>query len=212
VGKAIQKKVSFSLAFPFNGSDSHANNWTKPTPVYLRASMKLEVVKDGTGTIEKDHLVTSKEGAVDDPDDAPAEGGIMVVHGRLQLANAFGSELLRLPVRMNAQYWTGTLWDNNSADSISTIRGDCKTLFSDCKKALVKDGNCNLGLLKPAADPGTLKDGAGTILLAAPGRGNTGSALLEVVDLDNLPWLPSTRARAVFGIYKSPLIYIREVY
>jgi uncharacterized repeat protein (TIGR01451 family) len=219
VGKAIQKKVSFSLAFPFNGSDSHANKWTRPTPVYLRASMKLDVVKDGTGTIEKDHLVTSKEGAVDDPDDAPAEGGIMVVHGRLQLTNAFGSELLNLPVRMNAQYWTGTLWDNNSADSISTIRGDCKTLssdckilFSDCKKALVKDGKCNLGLLKPAEAPGTLKDGAGTILLAAPGRGNTGSALLEVVDLDNLPWLPSTRARAVFGIYKSPLIYIREVY
>jgi hypothetical protein len=156
---------------------------------------------------------------VDDPDDAPAEGGIMVVHGRLQLANAFGSELLRLPVRMNAQYWTGTLWDNNSADSISTVRGDCKILssdckilFSDCKKALVKDGKCNLGLLKTAADPDTLKDGAGTILLAAPGRGNTGSAWLEVVDLDNLPWLPSTRARAVFGIYKSPLIYIREVY
>jgi hypothetical protein len=204
-GKATQAKVRYSLAFPFNGSDPHANNWTKPTPIYLRASIKLDIVKDSAGAIEKDHAVTSK--------DIPVEGGIMVVHGRLQLANAFGSELLKLPVRVTAQYWSGTLWDNNSADSISTI-GAGKILFTDCQKALAIKGsnNCDLGLVKTAAAPGTLKDGAGTILLAAPGRGNTGSAWLQVVDPNDLPWLPSTRARAVYGIYKSPLIYIREVY
>lgn len=201
--KPIQANPSYNLANPFNSSDPRANKWTRPTPIYLRASIKLDVVKDNKGNIEKDHPVTSKDRAV--------EGGIMVVHGRLQLANTYGSELLKLPVRMNAQYWTGTAWDNNSADSISTI-GAGKILFTVCTNALLKDGNCNLRLLKAAAEPGALKDGAGTIWLAAPGRGNTGSTWLQVVDLDNLPWLPSTRARAVYGIYKSPLIYIREVY
>jgi hypothetical protein len=65
--------------------------------------------------------------------------------------------------------------------------------------------------VKLAAEPGALKDGAGAIVLAAPGRRNTGSAWLQV-NAENLSYLPSTRARAVFGIYKSPLIYIREVY
>jgi uncharacterized repeat protein (TIGR01451 family) len=201
-GKPIQKQLSYSLAFPFNSSDPHANNWTKPTPVYLRAFFKLNVVKDSKDTIEK--VVTSK--------DVAAEGGIMVVQGRLQLANAFGSELLKLPVRMNAQYWSGTLWDNNSGDNISIIPAD-KVLRNPCQKALALKGStdCNLDLVKLAAEPGALKDGAGAIVLAAPGRRNTGSAWLQV-NAENLSYLPSTRARAVFGIYKSPLIYIREVY
>jgi hypothetical protein len=38
-----------------------------------------------------------------------------------------------------------------------------------------------------------------------------GSAWLKIKD-NFPPWLPSTRARAVFGVHKSPLIYLREVY
>ena len=30
--------------------------------------------------------------------------------------------------------------------------------------------------------------------------------------MNNPAWLPSTIGRAVFGVYKSPLIYVREVY
>jgi MSHA biogenesis protein MshQ len=196
----VRADVRYTLASPFKTNAPRLRDWTKPTAVYLRASVRQPVVKDKTGAIDNDYEVTSK--------DIPAEGGVMVVNGRLQLANAFGSELLKLPVRMSAQYWTGAAWENNIEDSSSVIGKNLQ--FSDCKKRLVGSGTpCNLALLKTAAEPAALAKGAGTIWLAAPGAGNAGSALLQAGDP---PWLPSTQARAVFGIYKSPLIYIREVY
>jgi MSHA biogenesis protein MshQ len=203
-GLPIRSSQTYKLALPFVASDPRPTaRWTRPTPIYLRAAVTMDVVKDQAGTVGAE-TITSKDAAV--------EGGIMVVAGRLQLAHAFGSELLKLPVRMNAQYWNGSAWENNIADSVSVIGNS--VLFTECQKALASgsgSNNCNVLLLKTAAAPWALKDGIGTMWLAAPGPGGAGSAWLQVAD-PLLPWLPSTRARAVFGIYKSPLIYIREVY
>jgi hypothetical protein len=135
---------------------------------------------------------------------APAvsvEGGLKVVTGRVQLANAFGSELLRLPVRLTAQYWTGSVWENNGDDSDSAL--PASATFTSCKGKLV------CGALVPQ-NPVTLVDGAGTMWLQAPGAGNTGSAFMQLANTP--PWLPSTIGRVTFGVYKSRFIYIREVY
>jgi MSHA biogenesis protein MshQ len=195
----------YQLPAPFSAAVPRAA-WGAPATIYLRASA-METVASGDDKAATD-TISSKRDA-----DPALEAGIRIVNGRLQLSNAFGSELLRLPVPMNAQYWTGSAWANNSADNKSPI-----TLFIDysgCTKKLALPSragsdNCNLDLLKsqPAAQ---LKDGAGKLWLGAPGGGNVGSAWLQVKD--NFPlWLPSTRARVVFGTHRSPVIYMREVY
>jgi hypothetical protein len=195
---------SYQLKNVFSNAKPRALNWTTPTAIYLRASASDTRVVPG-GASEA-FTITSKRAT------GTIEGGITIINGRLQLSNGFGSELLKLPVHIAAQYWTGTLWDSNSGDSTSPIGSSMR--FTECQNKLATgDGsdNCKLSLVKLATAPGPLKDGAGTLWLQAPGRGNIGSAYLQVTD-GNPAWLPSTRARATFGVYKSPLIYLREVY
>jgi MSHA biogenesis protein MshQ len=59
--------------------------------------------------------------------------------------------------------------------------------------------------------PVGLVHGKGRLILQAPARGTVGSVDYTLDSVD-APWLPSTQARATFGLYKSPLIYLREVY
>jgi MSHA biogenesis protein MshQ len=56
----------------------------------------------------------------------------------------------------------------------------------------------------------TLSGGKGGLTVAAPGANKTGSAQLQISGTQ--PWLPSTKALIAFGIYKSRIIFIREVY
>jgi MSHA biogenesis protein MshQ len=191
--------VRFSAAVPRAA-------WGAPATIYLRAST-IETVagKDSIDPV----TISSKR----DPSIA-AESGMWIVNGRLQLATAVGSELLRLPVPMNAQYWSGKAWANNSADNKSEISFFID--YTSCARKLalaarMGSDNCDLELLKAQGAGALLKDGAGKLWLGAPGVGNVGSAWIKVKD-NFPPWLPSTRARAVFGVHKSPLIYLREVY
>lgn len=195
----------YVLPAMFAASQPRAYNWTAPATVFLRATAPESVV-DATGTA-RPVTISSRRPA------SSIEGGLTIVDGRLQLANAFGSELLRLPVRMNAQFWTGTAWTNNSADNASEVAWAGNLAFTDCLGALATaGGGCDGALLAPGPAPASrLSDGAATFWLPAPGRGKAGSAWLRVND-GNPRWLPSTRARAVYGIYTSPLIYIREVH
>jgi hypothetical protein len=203
----VLEKVAYQLPLPFDAALPRAA-WGAPTTIYLRASAIEPVVAkdDKTASV----TVSSKREAVQ----PSVEGGMRIVNGRLQLSNAFGSELLRLPVPMNAQYWTGSAWANNSGDNKSKVEFFIE--YSSCAKKLVLAGrtgfdNCNPDLLKVQSAAALLKDGAGKLWLGAPGAGNMGSVGLKIRDSFPL-WLPSTRARAVFGAYKSPLIYVREVY
>lgn len=133
---------------------------------------------------------------------------MMIITGRLALANQYGSELAKMPVRAVAQYWTGAKrWEPNISDSVSSLASG-GIVFSNCTKALA--GSCG-GPTLAVSPAGTLllKDGAATFWLQAPGAGKTGSADFQ---MNNPADLPSTLGRAAFGIYKSPLIYVREVY
>jgi MSHA biogenesis protein MshQ len=200
---------SYTLPVPFLNTAPHALNWTGPTTIYVRASSEENLSDGGTAT------VTSLL-----PKDS-VEGGITIVNGRLRLSNAYGSELLKLPVRMEAQYWTAAtpdlaaFWENNSKDSVSTvIPGEVS--FSKCLKTLKTSDTPPACKAAPVLEamPGaalTLKDGVNTFWLKASGRGNLGSADIQMKPM-NPTWLPSTVARVVFGIYKSPLIYTREIY
>jgi MSHA biogenesis protein MshQ len=123
-----------------------------------------------------------------------------VRYGRTKISNGHGSELLPLPLPIAAQYWNGTAYITNSVDS--------ETTFPVANLPLSNyQGGLQSGETTLTAP--VILNGAGQLQLSAPGSGNGGS-----VDItNNAPsYLPGNRARATFGIFKSPMIYRRENY
>lgn len=202
--------TTISLKKPFDRTAPRDTSWQLPLTAYFRASASFT-------RPEKSDLITSNRG----PGVKSKEGGLQFVQGRLLVASAFGSELLKLPLHVYAQYWTGTSWVNNPNDSDSPITYyntyTSVSAFSKCAKNLVsaapdfcKSAVAFLGVTPTVPGSISLDSGQGTIWMQAPGAGNNGKA--DVVIMPSAPWLPSTIGQAVFGVYKSPLIYIREVY
>jgi MSHA biogenesis protein MshQ len=172
-----------------------------PEMFYLRASMKEKMV---TG---EDIEVSSATPAA-----TPAiqyEAGLMVVSGRLLVPNVFGSEMLRVPLALTAQYWNGSAWLTSAKDSTSTVASTLAPF--KCTGSFA--ASCNAGALTLASGATGVRvdGGTGKLILQSPGRGKLGSVDFTLGS-SAAPWLPSTRARVTFGLPKSPLIYLREVY
>ena len=209
----LEGATAYSVGNPYSPATAKsrsAGDWGTPTLVYLRAEM-TETVLAGGGAQQK-QIITSR---------IPAgtwtpqyEGGLMVVPGRLFLPNVSGSDLLRLPVPLTAQYWSGTAWlasveDSNSTVAYAIAPVTCRNFFAQDPKT----GSCKANPLTAAgAVPIVLNKGKGTLVLQAPPRGTVGSVDYTLDNGDARDWLPSTQARATFGLYRSPLIYLREVY
>lgn len=142
-------------------------------------------------------------------------------YGRLYMPNTYGPELLPLSVSIEAQYWNGTAYQRNQQDSCSQISansiamGNYKSNLNACETVL--------------AGGGTMSAGKTTVTLSKPGNGNNGSVDLTV-NLNgatantcnsatqtaalsaSLPWFGTTNlsSRATFGLFKTPVIYMRE--
>ena len=196
---SLAPTLTYILPRPFSSAAPRALDWSAPTVIYLRASETAVPA------------VTSKRAT------GSVEGGIMIASGRLQVQNAFGSELMMMPVDLRAQYWTGGTtgrWENNSADNSTLLHPLAPNVsYSNCSKALqsavAAPNNCKDVFLQVSGAKIILVAGAGKIRLRPVGSGNTGSVEIR---LNNPSWLPVVPGRLVFGIYKSPLIYFREVY
>lgn len=158
-----------------------------------------------------------------------AEGTVVIRSGRLRMANAYGSELLTLPMPLEAQYWHPNGYFTRNVDDSCTVvpmpsimMGNYVGQLNACETQLTPVGNQTLVAGRLA--------GAG-LVLTAPGAGNSGSvdltlntgnvaagltcvaAAQSAATAGNLPWLgPNPTARATFGIYRSRLIYSRENY
>ena len=150
-------------------------------------------------------------------------------YGRLQMKNGYGSEMLPLPIPLEAQYWAaGGYYVTNVDDSCtvvpvaSVVMGNyigqlaaCATRLSPAASVALQSG---------------VVPGAG-LALSRPGTGNAGSVDLQLnvttiaygntcvsasgaaATAARVPWFGgSPTARATFGIYKSPLVYRRENY
>lgn len=181
----------YTLPNPFVHTAPQARNWTAPTSVYVRAR---ELAGDG---------VTSLRAS------GSEEGGIRVVSGRLMVPNASGSERLGLPLKLDAQYWTGSAWETSLTDSVTAIDpAPARVTFSNCTDGLNLGGACRTAALslQPQA---VQKMAGGTMTYTLKPPGYSGSADLVI---NQHTWLPSTRGRLRFGVHKSPLIYLREVY
>ena len=153
-------------------------------------------------------------------------------YGRLRMQNAYGSELLALPVPLEAQYWNGAFYTTNTDDSCSVL---------PMNSIVMSNFTGNLQACETQITPTvqqTLANGriSGGLVLTRPGKDNTGVSNSGSVDLAinvtataagttcvgsapsaataaNQPWFgPNIGGRATFGIYRSPLIYLRENY
>ncbi len=201
----------------------------------------------------------------DRTDDAPAQGAITVLdpsaptyngsppvapglafdgmgaaprrfrYGTLHLPNAYGSELVALPVLAEIRAWNGSSFVTHTDDSCTTLptgaiaMGHYRQNLAACETA-------------PTGTSLAFASGRAVLRLRAPGAGNTGSLDLQVnlgatatgqhcagvgsapiaATTAAQPWLQARgsgashdqnpAARISFGQHRSPLIQLREVY
>jgi hypothetical protein len=156
--------------------------------------------------------------------------------GRLALQNAYGSELLDLPMSLTAEYWNGTGWVKNTDDKCTTgislsltdpITDDGLIPGELCAWDTGTPGSSGLGCSVAGANdykfnepPLATAGGNYNLNFRAPGTGNTGALDITatVPDYLRFNWKGTgdinPTARATFGIYKgnSHFIYFREAY
>jgi MSHA biogenesis protein MshQ len=98
--------------------------------------------------------------------------------GRLAFRNANGSQLVPLPVRVEAQYYAYTNPPTNNVLGFITNTADTCTSIANTDVQM-STFTANLSACETAiSGAGTLSSGRKTLLLAAPGNANNGSVLL----------------------------------
>lgn len=184
----------YTLPNAFASTAPYANNWVPPTMVYARATE--------TGS-PNDGVSSLRAGAV--------EGGVAVAAGRLFVPNAYGSSSLPVSLPLGAQFYGQTsvngatvlAWRNNVSDSATTL-----TPASNFQYA-----SCLLACPAPAANsPATLRMSAGAATATLKAGSNTGKSGANVTVVNGPVWLPTSQGRVTFGLYRSPVIFLREVY
>lgn len=162
------------------------------------------------------------------------EGTVLVRSGRLLLSNAHGSELLGLPVPIEAQFWNGSGFTRNSDDACTTLNAsnvqmnNWQRTLNACETSVSLSGPfvAGRGKLRLTA-PGAGNSGSVnlTLNLGATGSGSTcvGNAATAVTGAAQT-WLQGAWAggaydqnpvaRASFGLHRGSksLIYMREMY
>jgi uncharacterized repeat protein (TIGR01451 family) len=215
---SLSATASYSLGVAYAAEPLAARSataaWIRPTPIYLRAGMSDKLVTGSGPSPTTAPVQISSQVPATAAAGTRYEDGLMVLSGRLYVPNVFGSDLLRLPVPLAAQYWTGTGWatsdgDNSSIVATALAPRSCLKFFA----ADLKSGACKPNPLTPIDSlPLQLAAGKRVLKLQAPARGTVGSVDFSVDSGTANLWLPSTIGRATFGLYRSPLIYLREVY
>jgi len=151
-------------------------------------------------------------------------------YGRLSLQNAYGSELLDLPIPVEAQYWheygyyTANTDDSCTAFDASSISmgnylqnlNACETQFSPAGSLTMSGGILSPGLNLTAPGVGNTGSVDLTLNIGSIASGNTCITATEAAATPaNSSWFGANpTAQATFGIYKgnSRFIYIRELY
>jgi MSHA biogenesis protein MshQ len=153
-------------------------------------------------------------------------------YGRLAITPVHGSELLPLTVPIEAQYWSSTGYRRSTEDSctafdiktiampISSYRGNlnaCETVLSGSTSMI--QGKMNLRLSAPGVTGNTPNTGSVDLDLNFEGAGGDqtcvgpgttqSNAIAGTAGMRN--WFGADPlGRATFGVYKAPIIYMRE--
>jgi len=107
-----------------------------------------------------------------DSNDRVLLGSSKIRFGRLALRNASGSQLVRLPVPLETQYWNGTAFITNDADNCTTLATN-NVAMSNFTSNLAACETANTAVSAFAR-------GRSILTLAAPGSANNGSVDLAV--------------------------------
>jgi hypothetical protein len=89
--------------------------------------------------------------------------------GQLAISNAYGSQLVPLQLRMEVQYWNGTVFVTNTDD-------DCTSLAAT--NIEMTGFNQNLAACETSLTVGAFSNGRATAQLSGPGSSNTGGVSL----------------------------------
>ena len=183
--------ASASPAFTFT------SRWTSPGTMKLRATDTTDLETSATG----------------------AEGTALIRSGRLFMANAYGSDLLALPMSLTSQYWNGVGFVLNADDSCTSL-----TVPTVANGGLVFGsgslvaGDTVASINSATSGTSALVNGDAHFSLTKPGQGKRGYVDITVSAPAwlNYPWRSSTptlsTGRGSFGFYKSKLIFRRENY
>jgi hypothetical protein len=147
--------------------------------------------------------------------------------GRLAVTSAHGSELLPLSVPIEAQFWNGTGFVRNRDDNCTAIpvtsitmrnyRGNlnaCETQLSIASP--MSDGVLGLRLSAPGVTGTTPNTGSVDLEVnlgaAAPTERTCTNSVESPATNGAINWFgnPDPIGRATFGVYKAPIIYMRE--
>lgn len=154
-------------------------------------------------------------------------GSSSVRFGRLKLANAYGSDLLDLPVPAVTQYWNSTAFVTSAADNCTTLSSANMSLSYPTGSTL-NATNMGVSHISLGGSPvGIFSSGRGILKLTKPGGtlSGKGSVLLtEDLTAAGLPYLQGAwtgatytqnpSSLATFGVFKgtNEFIYQRENY
>lgn len=156
-----------------------------------------------------------------DSDGVTGRALLSFVSGRLLVQNNFGSPSSYMPVRVEAQYWTGSSYTINGAYSNpSGIALNGQISIRNCTPKGGSAGACGSAPALPANTFLKFSAGSGTFLvtpltsaayadlqLVLPPPASQAPASATIV------YLPSTTGRLTFGVYRSgPVVYMREVF
>lgn len=164
---------------------------------------------------------------------AGSAGTANIRSGRIKLANAYGSELLPLPIPFSLQYYNTTGWVKNSADTCTVLTPNnfaftfpvsTSNKLAACETTMALSGSAPDYILK-LTTPGSGNSGWVdlSLNLGATASGSTcASPTSSSATTANTPWLQynwtgsganNPSSRGTFGIYKgTPVIYMREMY
>jgi len=151
--------------------------------------------------------------------------GTELRYGRAFVGNNYGSELLPLELPVQLQYWQETASGNGQFSFLVNEDDICSyTAWTDSDITLQENKGA-LDLAETSASLGSFSNGAGIILLTAPGTTNEGSVNTE---LDVESWLmfdfyqrdkvnpldENPIGTATFGVFsgRQPIFYLRESY
>jgi MSHA biogenesis protein MshQ len=135
-------------------------------------------------------------------------------YGRMRIDNAYGSELLDLPVTLEAQYWNGTQYVRNAVDNCTSLTSGNYLMSDQTGNPTGKVGinATNMNLAGNFIEGTKMSGGLGKIRLRKPAAPPTVTAKGSVLLKSKIPYLPGT-GRETLGVYKSgPVIYFREQY
>jgi MSHA biogenesis protein MshQ len=138
-------------------------------------------------------------------------GSTIVRYGRMNIDNAYGSELLNLTMKVKAQYWTGsaTGYATNMLDSC-TVPAFTPFAAIDYLPTTGAINATTMPFSKLVPGP-ALVNGASQLVLTKPGL-PVPTSRGSVTVRSSLGYLPGN-GRATFGVYKAgPVIYVREIY